>query len=232
MSTQAPVLRFALPDDDGLAQIIDHLRTCGMDLPSMDQAGLYRVEDPLGRGVDFEFFKLAPSDVGTYVEHGMTQLGVMSTDYLVESDAEVWRPFTFSYGSYPVVLAALQGMSFEQLTSKPVVRLATSLPNLTRDIFAARGMAIEVVPVNDVDAACVFGLVDAYVARLNDPQALKKNGFRVLELLGSTHLKLVINRVCYAQHGEAISELIHRLYTTQPEPPAPMEIPFDRDDLS
>lgn len=231
MNKKRDVLRFALPDAEALDPLLEHLRACGFELPEMTMPGLLRVKDPLDLGIDFDFFKLAPSDVGTYVEHGMTQLGVMSTDFLAESGAEVWRPFTFSYASYPMVLASLQGMSFEQLTSKPVVRLATSLPNMTRDIFAARGMSIEVVPVSDVSAACVFGLVDGYVDRLVDPDALKREGFRVLELLGSTHLKLVINRVCYARYGEAISALIHRLYEHQPEPPEPMEIPFDRDDL-
>lgn len=231
MTPHSPTsLRLALPDDEALPMLCEHLRASGFAIPPLQGPGLHRVVDPLGLGVNFDVCKIAPGDVGAYVEHGITKLGVMRTDLLSESGAEVWRPFTFSYGSAPLVLAAPRGLTLEHLTSRPYIRLATSLPNRTRDIFAARGLAIEVVPVADSPTACLFGLADGYVDRLTDPQRLIQEGFRVLELLEHTHLKLIINRACYAARSETILELIHRLHATQPEPPPPVIIPFDDDE--
>ena len=224
-------LRLALPDNASLPMFCEHLRRCGFKLPSIEGPGLHVVRDPLGLGISFEVFKLTPADVGAYVEHGIAELGVMSTDLLSESGAEVWRPFTFNYATAPLVLASLQGISLESLITRPVVRLATSLPNLTRDIFAARGLSIEVVPVTDSASACVFGLADGYVDRLRDPQTLKQEGFRVLELLGHARHKLIINQSCYATFDRPILELITRLHAHQPPTPPPMDIPFDRDEL-
>ena len=184
-SHSAPTLRLALPDDEALPKLCEHLRASGFAIPHLQGPGLHRVIDPLGLGVNFEVCKIAPADVGAYVEHGITKLGVMRTDLLSESGAEVWRPFTFSYGSAPLVLAAPRGLTLEHLTSRPYIRLATSLPNRTRDIFAARGLAIEVVPVADSPTACLFGLADGYVDRLTGLPA---------ELLDSLQHRLDVGR--------------------------------------
>ncbi len=223
-------LRLALPDSAELGAICDHLRACGFRLPDLELPGLHRVEDPLGTGTHFDVFKLSPADVGTYVEHGIAQLGVISTDLIREADSQVWRPFTFSYGHYPLVLAAPQGLTLDHLSSRPIMRLATSLPELTRSLFTARGMSIEVVPVEDSPTACLLGLADGYVDRLTDPGQLTAQGFRVLEVIGQAHLKLTLNRTCYSSRRSTISELIHRLYTCQPPEPDPITIPFDVDD--
>ena len=223
-------LRLALPDSSELDAICRHLRACGFDLPDLTLPGLHRVEDPLGTGAHFDVFKLAPADVGTYVEHGIAQLGVISTDLIREADAQVWRPFTFSYGNYPLVLAAPQGLTLDHLSSRPIMRLATSLPELTRRLFTARGMSIEVVPVEDSATACLLGLADGYVDRMTSPHTLTDQGFRVLEVIGQAHLKLTLNRTCYTSRRSTISELIHRLYVHQPPEPDQLTIPFDIDD--
>ena len=223
-------LRLALPEGRDLHAICEHLRACGITLPELDNPGLHRVRDPLGIGVDFDIFKLAQADVGTYVEHGISQLGVMATDLLREGDVNVWRPFTFNYGTYPLVLAAPRGITLDSLAKRPTVRLATSLPQLTRDIFASRGLPIEVVPVEDSTTACMLGLADGYVDRLVDPDAVVHQGFRVLEVLGKARLKLIVNRASYAMRRHAMDTFMECLQDFHPPTPRPIFIPFDRDD--
>jgi ATP phosphoribosyltransferase len=220
-------IRLALPDADSLDAICGQLRACGFKLPDLSLPGLHLVRDPLGCRVDFEVFKLAAPDVGTYVEHGISHLGVMSTELIREAHVRVWHPYTFTFGQRPLVLVAPLGMTMENLTGRPLVRLATSLPNLTRDIFAARGLAIEVVHVSDCMSACLLGLADGYVDRLYDPQTLIRDGFRVLEVLGTARLKLVLNPACYATRKPTLRALIKALNVHQPPAPPPIEIPFD-----
>ena len=220
-------LRLALPSGDDLTNVCALLRRCGFDLPEIDSIGLYPVIDPLGIGVDFEIFRLAPADVGTYVEHGISQLGVMSTELIRESDSRVWRPYTFPFGNYPLVLAAPHGITLDTLMMRPTVRLATSLPQMTRDIFAARGMAIEVVPVEDTTTACLLGLSDGYVDRLVSPNEIIAQGFRVLEVVGRARLKLIVNKASYPMRRAAIDAFIEALALHEPNPSESMEIPFD-----
>ncbi len=224
-------LRLAIPECDELEQLCEQLERCGFALPDLNQPGIHIVSDPLGLGIDFEVFKLSSSDVGTYVEHGISHLGVSSTDLLYEADARLWRPFTFSYGTYPLVLAAPQGINLDALAMRPLVRIATSLPRHARQIFAShRGLNIEVVAVEDSTSACLLGLADAYVERLVDPEIMIREGFRVLEVLGHARLKLVVNRASYTMRRSAIDRFMSLLEECQPEPPAPLDIPFDLDD--
>lgn len=223
-------LRFAIPECDELETLCVQLEQCGFALPDLNQPGIHVVRDPLGLGIDFEVFKLSSSDVGTYVEHGISHLGVSSTEILHEVDARLWRPFTFSYGTYPLVLAAPQGINFDSLALRPLVRIATSLPRLTREVFASRGLNIEVVAVEDSTTACLLGLADAYVERLVDPNVLIREGFRVLEVLGHARLKLVVNRASYTMRRSAIDHFMERLDAHQPDPEPPLDIPFDLED--
>lgn len=223
-------LRLALPQCPELEQIKTQLLTCGFELPDLDQPGIHLIKDPIGLGIDFEIFKMAASDVGVYVEHGISHLGISSTELLHEADARLWRPFTFSYGTYPLVLAAPQGINLELLERRQQVRIATSLPRHTREIFAARGMNIDVVPVQDSTTACLLGLADAYVERMSDPQTLIRQGFRVLEVLGHARLKLVVNRGSYTMRRSAIDTFMQLLYDCLPPTPTPLDIPFDLED--
>lgn len=229
-------LRMALPDSPEHDALCDHLRQCGFAVPDLSQPGLYVVPSPFMQSDEFsfrefEFFRLASRDVATYVEHGICHLGVTFTDILSETRAKVWRPFTFSYGSYPIVLAAPKGQDPQNYAHQAKgLRIATSLPVLSQEIFAARGMGIELVGVEDTATACMLGLADGYVDRLTDVESMLRHGFRVLEVLGHARMKLVVNRACGASRRRAIQKLIELLATTQPPPPEELSIPFEGDE--
>lgn len=223
-------LRLALPQSGELETIREHFKACGFAIPDLSMPGLHHLGDPLNCGYSFEIFRLAPADVGTYVEHAISHLGVMSTDLLKETQSEVWRPYTFPFGQYPMVLAAPRGESFASLSTRPQVRIATPYPMLAQEVFAPRGMPVEVVNVSDSYTACLLGLADAFVDRLMDPTPMYEHDFRVLEVLGHSRLKLVVNRALGSRRRIAIQALVGALEASQPEAPEPIEIPFEVDD--
>lgn len=223
-------LRLALPLNAELDPICDHFRACGFNIPDLAMPGLHELGDPIDAGYDFEIFRLAPADVGTYVEHAISHLGVMSTDLLLETGAEVWRPYTFPFGQYPLVFAAPRGESFASLSSRPQVRIATPYPTLARDVFAHRGIPVEVVNVSNSYTACLLGLADAFVDRLIDPTPMHEHDFRVLELLGHARLKLIVNKALGSRRRIAIQKLVQFLHNHAPAPPQEIKIPFETKD--
>lgn len=228
--TRGEVLRLALPLSAELNDIRGHFHACNLAIPDLAMPGLHHLADPIGCGYSFEVFRLAPSDVGTYVEHAISHLGVMSTDLLRETQSEVWRPYTFPFGQYPMVFAAPRGESFASLSTRPQVRIATPYPMLAQEVFAHRGMPVEVVNVADTYTACLLGLADAFVDRLVDPAPMFEHDFRVLEVLGHTRLKLIVNKALGSRRRIAIQALVGALEANEPEAPEPVEIPFDVED--
>jgi len=227
-------LRFALPRCDDLPSLESHLGSCGFELPEETESfEVHRFEDPFDDELDFEIFTLSQDDIGTYVQRGIVQLGVLSTEVLYEREVDVWRPFTFNFGSYPIILGARRGQTLSSLTRGPAVRLATPIPRYTREWFTQRGFEVEVIPVSEnVHEAVALGLADGFVDRLTDPDDLVESGFRALERLGTTHLKLVANNASSARRRSTIGRLIQRLEATKPESPPPISIPFDNEDAA
>ncbi len=230
MMTRRDRLRIALPKCAELPLITAQFQACGFPLDDHSSAGLQLIKDPFNCGFDFEVFRLAPADVGTYVEHGISHVGIMGTELLRESEAEVWRPMTFRYGKYPLVFAAPRGETIASLYGRPQIRIATPYPRYARALIAHRGISAEIVPVADCVTACLLGLADAYIDRLLAPQPLIEHGFHVVEVLGYTRLKLIVNRACWSRRRIAIQMLIQLLEQQHPEAPPEIIVPFDDDD--
>ena len=233
MADLGKLIRIALPRGRELAPLVAHFDGAGFDLSALLDADVAHVRagDPLNTGFEHQFVTLSPQDVGTYVEHGNCHAGVLSTDLIDESGVEVWRPFTFNFGSYPLVLAARRGTTLAGLTARPVLRPATPLPQFAREWFTTRGISTEIIPVVDnAPTAVILGLADCFVDRLTDPERLVDRGFRVVESMGQTYLKLVINPAAASKRRAALRVLIQTLEDHLPEPPAPIEIPFDSED--
>jgi ATP phosphoribosyltransferase len=228
---QSELLRIALPKSDELDAVCAHLRACGFELPSEIGPGLHRLANPLGGDYDVEVFCVDSADVGTYVEHGIAHIGVMSTDLIRENGIQVWRPFSFPFGKYPLVLAAPRGETIASLSARPLIRIATPLPNFTREVFASRGMSVNVVPVADSVTACLLGLADGYVDRLVEPEVMVRQGFRAVEALGHASLKLIVNRACGSRRRKTIRKLIEALEKNQPPAPTEIDIPFDGENV-
>lgn len=232
MSDSPVRIRIALPRGQELERLVRHFGAAGFELgPLLDGLDLVEAGDALGTGFDFDFVTLSPQDVGTYVEYGICHAGALSTDLIGERDVQVWRPFTFNFGSYPLVLAATRGTTLDALTAKPVLRPATPLPRFAKEWFTARGISTELITVVDsAPTAVMLGLADCWVDRLTDPEAVVEQGFRVVEAMGRTYLKLVVNPAAASRRRAALRVLIGALEEHQPEPPARVDIPFDRDD--
>lgn len=223
------VIRMALPDGLDFDALRYHFCAAGVNIP--EGGDLWTVERPFGLDFDLEVLKLNAVDVGTYVERGAVQVGVMSTELLTESDAEVWRPFTFNFGSYPIIFGTRQGTTLASLNTRPKIRLATPIPRFTRDWFATRGFSTEILHVSEnAEKAVLLGLADGFVDRLVDPDRLVREGFRAVEKLGMTHLKLIVNNATNSPRRKFISVLMDELQKNQPVAPAPTVIPFDEDD--
>ena len=223
-------VRIALPTDSAFDDLVTHIAQGGFDVGEVLDRTV-RISNPFDLGFDFEFVSLSSEDVCTYVERGVCNAGIVGTQTLRETGVQVWRPFTFNFGSFPIVLAARHGQTWDRLNKGPILRLATPFPRFTRDWFVNRGVSIDVVQVEEHAGMSVqLGLADAFVDQLTQPEKLVDANFRVVEVLDHTRLKLVVNNALGSKRRRAIGRWIDRLQETLPPDPPPITIPFDVDD--
>lgn len=224
------LLRMAFPKFDRIRAIESWFSRAGFPITGLSRPGLHRAGDPWDTGMDLECFAVSHADVGTYVERGIAQLGIMEANKIRETGCRVWSPFTFPFGRYPVVFAAPKGQSLQRLTGRPVLRLATTYPELAREWFRENGIPVELVPVSDSpDTAVLLGLADAFVGDIDETHELVSHGFHVVDVLGYTQLKLVVNRACGDGRRTAIRKMIEAFKRVPIQAQKPVDIPFEEE---
>ena len=207
-------LRLALPKGRLTERTLDALRAAGLPIPAdltKNRKLIHDVsdytQDLLGAGL--ELLLLKNNDVPIYVEHGVADIGVAGTDVLYESHVEVFRPYTFPFGSCDIAIAAPVGTNAEHLRRKPWLRVATKYKRFARDHFAKRSMNVELIPLaGSVELAPTLGLADAILDLVETGRTLEENGLEIIEKVGRTHVKLIANHTISHQTARTIEHLI------------------------
>src|ERR1700716_2333644 len=97
---------------------------------------------------DIGLVTMRPSDVPTYVEAGVADIGITGKDVLMEqSEREVYELVDLGYGRCKMVLATAMGedRAAEALRRLGVVRIATKYPKIAGRPFLDTGRPAEVV---------------------------------------------------------------------------------------
>lgn len=137
-----------------------------------------------------------PSDVITYVENGVADLGIVGSDMILEENKDIYELMDLKYGRCKFAIAGFK----DQSTSKKndVLRIASTYPNYVQKVFNDRGQKIEIIKLSgSVELAPVIGLSDVIVDIVETGSTLKENGLVVLEELDEISARLVANKASY-----------------------------------
>jgi len=158
----------------------------------------------------FRAVLVKPADVPTYVEYGAADIGIAGRDVVMESRADVLQPLDLNFGFCKIAVAG----PTENRTSatNPTIRVATKYPRITLDYFNARGIPVEIIPLNgSIELAPLIGLADRIVDLVETGRTLKENGLAVLEVIAESSAKLLINRAGYQTKRAEVLTLIQAL---------------------
>jgi ATP phosphoribosyltransferase len=158
---------------------------------------------------------MRPSDVPTYVEAGVADLGITGKDVLLEqAEREVYELADLGYGQCTMVLATVEGedRAAEALRRLGVVRIATKYPRVATQHFLDTGRQAEIVEVKgSVELAPLAGLVEGIVDLTASGATLRENGLVVREEIARCTARLIANPVAHKLKARAIDELLERL---------------------
>ena len=201
-------LTFALPKGRILKQATPLLREAGVDVESAVQnAGRkLTLELPGGHRV----LLVKPTDVPTYVEYGVADVGIAGRDTLEEQGRDLYEPVDL--GLAPCRLAvAEQADHPTPLRRGASVRVASKYPNLSRRHYASKGIAAEIIPLyGSVELGALTSLADQIVDLVESGETLRQNGLVEVETVMHVTSRLVVHPASLKLKG-AVSTLIEDL---------------------
>lgn len=202
----------AVPRGTLMGESLDLLEAVGFDVDEV------REND---RKLFFErqgIITMRPSDVPTYVERGVADVGIVGKDVLVEqSQRDLYELLDLSFGACSMVVAIVEGNDHateEQLRRRGSLRIATKYPKLTESHFSKTGRQVELVEVKgSVELAAIAGLADAIVDLTATGTTLRENGLVISEQIIDCTARLIANPGSYRLKSQEIDALVEALST-------------------
>ena len=200
-----PVITFALAKGRLAEQAFELLEQLGIDCSEPRHPGRQLVLWDKKSNVRFILVK--PSDVPTYVDHGVADIGVVGKDTLLESGRPLYEVLDLTFGRCRLCIAGYAEQ--QQSATRATFRVATKYPNVARSYYDAKGQTIEIIELHgSVELGPVIGLSDVILDIVESGSTLKANGLTVLEEVCECSARLVVNRVSMKTKRDRIREII------------------------
>ena len=157
------------------------------------------------------FILVKPSDVPTYVDHGVADLGVVGKDTLLEAGRPLYEVLDLGFGRCRLCVAGYPGRQ-ETTVTHATFRVATKYPNIARSYWGSQGRPIEIIELHgSVELGPVIGLSDVILDIVESGSTLRANGLAVLQEVCDVSARLVCNRVSLKTRRERLRWLIDGL---------------------
>ncbi len=187
-------------------------------LPLLDAAGIYPVDDPvtsrkliLDTNLDHvKVVVIRATDVPTFVERGVADLGVAGKDVLMEHGGEnLYEPLDLQIAKCRMMTAAVVGA---ELPKGRRLRIATKYVNSAQNYFASLGQQVEIIKLyGAMELAPLVGLADRIVDLVETGNTLKANGLEPLEEIAHISSRLVVNKASMKMKSDQVKALIEQM---------------------
>ena len=200
-----PVITFALAKGRLAEQAFTLLEQLGIDCSEPRNPGRQLVLWDKASNVRFILVK--PSDVPTYVDHGVADIGVVGKDTLLEAGRPLYEVLDLGFGKCRLCIAGYAAQ--QPSATRATFRVATKYPNIARSYYDSKGQTIEIIELHgSVELGPVIGLSDVILDIVESGSTLRANGLTVLETVCECSARLVVNRVSMKTKQARIQEII------------------------
>lgn len=161
------------------------------------------------------YIHVKPSDVVTYVEKGVADLGIVGKDTILENenDNEVYELLDLGFGKCKFSVAGVKGKN--NYSKEETLKVATKYPTIAKSYFKSRWQKIEIIKLNgSVELAPIVGLSDVIVDLVETGNTLKANGLEIVEDMCNISSRIIANRVSYKFKKVKIENIIAKFEST------------------
>jgi ATP phosphoribosyltransferase len=205
------MLRIALPNKGRLSQEARELFTdAGLEIRAAGPRAL-----TASLGGEFQALFVRAQDIPEFVADGAADAGVTGFDLIQESGRTLHMLADLEFGRCRLAVAAKEDSGVRSLDDIVAgMRVATVFPRITRQFFAARNTAVEVVPVSGAaEIAPHIGIADIIVDLVSTGSTLHVNGLREVATVLESTSRLIANPVVRTDSARqrALDELVAAL---------------------
>ncbi len=198
------MLTFALSKGrlaDKIFKMLKELNLCDISIDSEDRRLVIEAND-------FKFFLAKPSDVPTFVESGVADIGVVGKDTILEENRDLTEVLDLGFGKCRMCVCAKEtdGESYKLKTN---LRVATKYPHIAKDYFDSLNQNVTIIKLNgSVELAPIVGLSDVIVDIVESGRTLKENGLAPVTTIVELSARLICNNASLKTKYDEISDII------------------------
>jgi ATP phosphoribosyltransferase len=159
------------------------------------------------------FLVTRPTDVPTYVEYGVADLGVVGKDVLLEQERDVRELIDLGFGYCRFVVAAPRSSleSGEEINYRKL-KIATKYPNVTERYFRQLGKDVDIIQLHgSIELAPIVGLADQIVDISSTGETIRANDLVELAEIAPATARLIANQISLKTKFERIDGLVKQL---------------------
>ncbi|MCR4941542.1 MAG: ATP phosphoribosyltransferase [Campylobacter sp.] len=159
---------------------------------------------------NFRFLMVRNQDIPTYVTEGAADLGIVGLDVLEEHQPDVVRLLDLNIGKCRVCVGIREDCKLDY--SQPELKIATKMPNIARNYFAQKAMALKIIKLyGSIELAPLVNLSDAIVDVVETGTTMKQNGLKVAETIMQSSAHLIANKNSFIIKKVEILELYNKI---------------------
>jgi len=202
-------LIFAMPKGRILEQALPALAAAGLDLqePLRNAGRKLQLELPGGDIV----LLVKPTDVPTYVEYGVADIGIAGRDTLEEQGRDLYEPVDLGVGLCRLAIAEHVDRP-TRVRRGGTLRVATKYPQLAKRHYLTKGVQAEIIPLyGSVELGAITGLADQIVDLVESGETLRQNGLQEVETIMTVTSRLVVHPASLKLKIHAVSAFIEAI---------------------
>lgn len=157
---------------------------------------------------NIRFLLAKPSDVPTFVEYGIADIGVVGKDTILEEKRDIIEYADLGFGKCSMCICGKK-INYKDIKN---LRIATKYPNITKDYFDGLNKSVNIIKLNgSVELASITDLSDVIVDIVESGRTLKENGLEVLDKICDLSARLIINPASMKTNKVEVQSVVNKL---------------------
>lgn len=201
-------IRIALTKGRLEKQIIELLDKTGYNTENLKNKGRKLILDLPGSNIEVILAKA--SDVITYINHGVCDIGIVGKDTIMEQGGTFFEVCDLGLGKCRFALAGKKGENFYKGHKEKTI--ATKYPNVAQAFFERKNMDVRIIKIEgSVELAPLLNLSDAIIDIVETGSTLYENGLEVYEDVAPISARVIVNIASLKMKKEGIEIFVNTL---------------------